>query len=298
MVTRIRPGARAQIMRPCARASGFRRASGCGAAPPAAQSCGVVAVEAVFIGLAGLIVGSFLNVCIVRMPEEQSVVTPSSHCPRCKTPIRWFDNIPVVSWLVLRGKCRSCALAISARYPLVESLNALAWLALWRVGLEPREFALYAVLASLLIVITFIDLDYRIIPDKITWPSILIAPAAALVVGHMTVTESIIGILAGGGVLWGIAELYLRVRKQEGMGLGDVKMLAMVGGLLGWEAAFFTLVVGSLIGTVFGLSAMLVRRGRLDMEIPFGPFLAAGCMLYMLGGPAFLGWYFSRTAML
>lgn len=255
-------------------------------------------MDVVFIALLGLVVGSFLNVCIARLPEEQSVVTPPSHCPRCKTPIRWFDNIPIVSWVLLRGRCRSCELPISARYPLVESLNALAWLSLWRVGLEPREFALYAVLASLLIVITFIDLDHRIIPDKITWPSILIAPAAAFIIGHISVTDSLIGVVAGGGVLWAIAEIYLRVRKQEGMGLGDVKMLAMVGGLLGWEAAFFTLVVGSIIGTVFGLAAMVIRRGRLDMEIPFGPFLAAGCMLYMLGGPELLGWYFSRTATL
>jgi leader peptidase (prepilin peptidase)/N-methyltransferase len=245
--------------------------------------------------VAGLIVGSFLNVCIERITEDQSVVLPASHCPRCKTPIRWFDNVPVLSWIALRGKCRSCKLPISARYPLVESLNALAWIALWRAGLDPRELVLYAILASLLIVITFIDVDHRIIPDKITLPSILVAPAAAFIVGHITVVESLVGIVAGGGLLWAIAEAYLRLRKQEGMGLGDVKMLAMVGGLLGWEAALFTLVIGSVIGTVFGLAAMLLRGGRLDMEIPFGPFLAAGCGIYMLGGPELLGWYFSHV---
>ena len=253
---------------------------------------------AVLVGVAGLIVGSFLNVCIARIPEEQSIVLPPSHCPRCKTPIRWYDNIPVVSWIVLSGRCRDCKLPISPRYPLVESLTAFLWLALLDTGMEPRTFALYAVLAAVLVVITFIDIDHRIIPDVITLPSILIAPAVALVIGHITVVNSLIGIVIGGGVLWMIAEGYLRLRKQEGMGLGDVKMLAMVGGLLGWEAAVFTLVVGSIIGTVFGLGAMLARGGRLDMEIPFGPFLAAGCMLYMLGGPHMLAWYFDHMAML
>jgi leader peptidase (prepilin peptidase)/N-methyltransferase len=248
-------------------------------------------VVAVLIGMAGLIVGSFLNVCIVRIPQEGSVVSPSSHCPRCKASIRWYDNIPVLSWILLRGACRDCRETISARYPLVESLNALAWLVLYRVGLEPREFALYAVLASVLIVITFIDIDYRIIPDVITLPLILIAPAAAFIIGHISVIDSLIGIIVGGGLLWAIAEIYLRLRNQEGMGLGDVKMLAMIGGLLGWEGAMFTLVVGSIIGTVFGLIAMVARRGRLDMEIPFGPFLAGGCALYLLGGPDLIGWY-------
>lgn len=253
---------------------------------------------AVLVAIAGLIVGSFLNVCIARIPEEESVVLPPSHCPRCNTPIKWYDNIPVLSWILLRGRCRACSLPISARYPLVESLTALLWLALLRTGLEPRTFALFALLAALLVVITFIDIDHRIIPDVITLPSILVAPAVAVVIGHVTVVDSLIGIVVGGGVLWMIAEGYLRLRKQEGMGLGDVKMLAMVGGLLGWEAALFTLIVGSLIGTVFGVGAMIVRGGRLDMEIPFGPFLAAGCMIHMLGGPALLAWYFSRAPLL
>jgi leader peptidase (prepilin peptidase)/N-methyltransferase len=252
-------------------------------------------VVAVLVGILGLIFGSFLNVCIVRIPEERSVVTPSSHCPRCLAPIFWYDNIPVLSWLLLRGRCRSCEQPISARYPLVESLTALAWLALLRTGHDPREFALYAMLAAVLIVITFIDIDFRIIPDVITLPLILIAPAAALIIKHITVVQSLTGIVLGGGILWAIAEGYLRIRKQEGMGLGDVKMLAMVGGLLGWEGALFTLVMGSVFGTVFGLTAMVIRGGRLDMEIPFGPFLAAGCMLYMLGGPHLIGWYFDRA---
>ena len=247
-------------------------------------------VEA-FIIVAGLIIGSFLNVCIARIPEEESVVRPASHCPKCETPIRWYDNVPLLSYLLLRGRCRTCKERISVRYPLVELLTALSWVLLYRIGFEPRVFVLYAALAAVLIVVTFIDIDHRIIPDAITLPTILIAPATAFIIGHITIAQSLIGIVVGGGILWAIAEAYILIRKQEGMGLGDVKMLAMVGGLLGWEGAIFTLVIGSIIGTVFGLAAMIARGGRLDMEIPFGPFLAAACGLYMLGGPSILGWY-------
>jgi leader peptidase (prepilin peptidase)/N-methyltransferase len=149
-----------------------------------------------------------------------------------------------------------------------------------------------------LIVITFIDIDHRIIPDVITLPSILVAPGVAFVIGHITVIDSLLGIVVGGGILWLVAEVYLRLRKQEGMGLGDVKMLAMAGGLLGWEASLFTLIVGCAIGAVFGLVTIVVRGGRLDMEIPFGPFLAAGCMIYMLSGPELLSWYFSHAPLI
>ena len=252
---------------------------------------GVGEVVAVAIVVAGLIVGSFLNVCIYRIPAEESLATPGSHCRACSGPIAWYDNIPILSFLVLRGHCRACGERFSARYPLVELLTPLAWLLLYRCGFDPRVFVLYAALAAVLIVVTFIDIDHKIIPDVITWPTILISPAAAFVIGHITVTQSLIGIVVGGGLLWAIAELYIIVRKQEGMGLGDVKMLAMIGGLLGWEAAIFSLIIGSVIGTVFGLGAMLLRRGRLDMEIPFGPFLAAACGLYMIGGPQLLSTY-------
>jgi len=153
--------------------------------------------------------------------------------------------------------------------------------------------ALYAAFIAAMIVITFIDIDHKIIPDVITLPSILVSPAAAFVIGQISVTDALIGILAGGGVLWGIAALYELIRKQEGMGFGDVKLLAMVGGFMGWQASLFTLIMGSLLGTVVGLVLMIVRRGRLDMEIPFGPFLAAGALLYLFGGPELIGWYFT-----
>lgn len=245
----------------------------------------------------GLAIGSFLNVCIARIPHGESVVRPPSHCPKCNSPIHWYDNIPVLSYIALRGRCRSCAAGISPRYPAVEILTAVCAVALYYGGFEPRELALYWTLAAAFIVITFIDIDHRIIPDLITLPSILIAPAVALVVGQITVVQSIVGILAGGGVLWAIATVYQIVRRQEGMGLGDVKFLAMVGGYQGWQAALFSLIVGSLFGTVVGIGLMVARRGRLDMEIPFGPFLVAGALLYIFGGPDFIAWYLSRPSL-
>ncbi len=245
----------------------------------------------------GLAVGSFLNVCIARIPHGQSVVRPPSHCPKCNTPIHWYDNIPVLSYLVLRGRCRSCDSGISLRYPAVELLTALCAVALYHAGFEPRQLVLYWTLAAAFIVITFIDVDHRIIPDLITLPSILVAPAVALVVGQISVMQSLIGILAGGGVLWGIAAVYQAVRKQEGMGLGDVKLLAMVGGYQGWEAALFSLIVGSLLGTLVGVGLMIGRGGRLDMEIPFGPFLVAGALLYIFGGPDLVAWYLNRPSL-
>jgi leader peptidase (prepilin peptidase)/N-methyltransferase len=243
--------------------------------------------------LAGLIVGSFLNVCILRIPAEESIVFPGSHCPACGHAIRWYDNIPLLSYLALGGRCRDCHARIPARYPLVELLTGLLFAAIWAHGFEPRVAALYTILGAGYVVITFIDIDHKIIPDVITIPALWIAPAVAFVVGQMTFKSSLIGIAVGGGFLWAIAAGSEFVRKQEGMGFGDVKLLAMVGAYQGWEAALFALVIGSVLGTIVGLTLMIVRRGRLDMEIPFGPFLVAGALLHLFGGPAFLNWYFS-----
>jgi len=243
--------------------------------------------------LAGLIVGSFLNVCILRIPAEESIAFPGSRCPGCGHAIRWYDNFPVLSYLALGGRCRDCGRSISARYPIVELLTGLLFAAIWTHGFEPRVATLYSVLGAGYIVITFIDIDHKIIPDVITIPALWIAPAVAFVVGQLTFKSSLIGIAVGGGFLWAIAAGYELVRRQEGMGFGDVKLLAMVGAYQGWEAAVFALVVGSIIGTVVGLALMIARRGRLDMEIPFGPFLVAGALLHMFGGPRILAWYFS-----
>lgn len=248
-------------------------------------------MEEIIVALFGLIIGSFLNVCVVRIPYEESVLRPPSHCVHCAAPISWYDNIPVLSYIALMGKCRTCSERISPRYMLVEILTAFIAVAIFRLGLPPRVFALSAAYSACLIVITFIDIDHKIIPDVITIPSIMIAPGMAHVVGHITMTESLLGALAGGGILWIIARGYELIRKQEGMGLGDVKMLAMIGAFQGWEAVPFSLIIGSMIGTVVGISAIIAKRGKFDMEIPFGPFLAAGSLIYLFGGPELLAAY-------
>ena len=248
-------------------------------------------VEAV-VFLAGLIIGSFLNVCIHRIPAEESIVWPGSRCPSCRNAIRWYDNLPVLSYLALGGRCRDCGTRISFRYPAVELLAGFTFVAIWSRHFPPQVTGLYCALAACYIAISFIDIDHKIIPDVITIPSLWVAPLIALVIGQIGIKESLIGIAVGGGVLWGIAAGYEKIRKQEGMGFGDVKLLAMVGGFQGWEASLFSLIVGSILGTIVGISLMIARRGRLDMEIPFGPFIIAGALLHMLGGPAIIDWYF------
>jgi leader peptidase (prepilin peptidase)/N-methyltransferase len=244
--------------------------------------------------LIGLIVGSFLNVCIHRIPAELSIVWPGSRCPSCATPIRWYDNIPLLSYLTLGGRCRDCQLGIPIRYPTVELLTGIVFVALWSQGYAPRVTVLYCILAASYIAISFIDFDHKIIPDVITIPSLWIAPLVALLVQQISVKDSLIGIAVGGGILWAIAAGYEKLRNQEGMGFGDVKLLAMVGAFQGWQASMFALIIGSLLGTVVGVSLMVARRGRLDMEIPFGPFIVAGAFLHLMGGPALIDWYFSR----
>jgi len=249
----------------------------------------------VFAFLLGLVIGSFLNVCIVRLPYEESIVKPRSHCRSCEAPLAWYDNIPVVSFVLLRGHCRTCKEPISARYPLVEVLTAVLFALIVAHAAPAQQTVLNLVLGAALIVISFIDIDYFIIPDQITWPSILIAPAAAFVVGHISVRTSLLGILVGGGLLWAFAWSYEKLRGQEGMGLGDVKLLAMIGGLQGWQASLFSLMAGAVAGSVVGLGMMLLRGRRFDMEIPFGPFLAFGAILYMLAGPRLVHLYISHS---
>ncbi|HYC54535.1 MAG TPA: prepilin peptidase [Candidatus Binatia bacterium] len=246
--------------------------------------------------LFGLIIGSFLNVAIYRLPEDQSVVSPASHCRKCKQPIAWYDNVPVLSYFVLRGRCRACDDPFSARYPLVEALTGVLFGIIVACDFPPRETALYLALTSALVVITFIDIDYFIIPDRITLPSLMVAPAAAFFVGQVSLRSSLLGIVLGGGLLWAFAWGYERVRGQEGMGFGDVKLLAMIGGFLGWEAPLFSLMVGALTGSAIGLVVMLARKGRLDMAIPFGPFLAFGAFLYMIAGPQVIDFYLSHVS--
>ena len=247
-------------------------------------------VHAALAAVLGLCVGSFLNVCIYRLPRRQSLASPPSRCPRCERPLRWYHNIPLVSWIALRGRCAYCQAPISIQYPIIELLTALVWVLI--VWMTPVGWLLASrlVLATALIVLFMIDLEHQLLPNVITLPGILVGLAFSFVAPPGPV-DSFLGILLGGGVLYGIAAAYYLLRKEEGMGMGDVKMLAMVGAFLGWKAVLLTLVLSSFAGAVIGMAMMGLQRGSLRYALPFGTFLAVGTLIAMLFGDAILAWY-------
>ncbi|TMA82498.1 MAG: prepilin peptidase [Deltaproteobacteria bacterium] len=247
-------------------------------------------IAAIFVF--GAMIGSFLNVCIVRLPEERSIVRPRSHCPSCGHQIAWYDNLPVVSFVLLRGRCRVCGVRISPLYPTVELLTGALAVALWmRLG-TTLAFAGYFLFAAALVTITFIDLDHRIIPDVISLPGIVVGLAVSFVSPLVTPLGALLGVLAGGGVLLGIATGYEMLRGREGMGGGDVKLLAMIGAFLGWQSVFVTLMVASLIGSIIGVGLMIYQRADTKLAIPFGPFLAGGALVSLFFGDRILAFYF------
>ncbi len=254
------------------------------------------AILVFWIFAVGAAVGSFLNVCIVRLPRKLSLVKPGSHCPHCQSPIRFYDNIPLLSYLVLRGKCRNCKARISARYFLVEGLSGLMALALFKTfGLSP-EFLVYFIFFSALLVIIFIDLDTWTIPDVITLPGVVAGVAASFLLPHLNLWQSLLGLLTGGGVLFLVAMGYQLLRKREGMGGGDIKLLAMIGAFLGLPGVIYTLLASSLAGSLAGVLMMFKDKSGGATRIPFGPFLALAAMSYVFWGPALIGWYLYRLS--
>jgi len=264
-------------------------------------------MELVFSVLIGLVIGSFLNVCISRIPLDESIVHPRSRCPRCKKPIAGYDNIPILSYVLLGGRCRSCRNPVSLRYPMIEGLTGLvSALVFLKYGIG-LEWLVYFALSSALIVLAFIDADHRILPDSITlnglWIGIVVSlfvlvpnfpPLVSRVLQATGVSFSsprvvsllcsVVGAIIGGGILWGVSEAYFRVKGVEGMGFGDVKMMAMVGAFLGAPLAVFTIMVGSLVGSVIGLAYMrFAGKGR-DYELAFGTYLSFGAILALLYG--------------
>ncbi|MFZ0241769.1 MAG: A24 family peptidase [Desulfobacterales bacterium] len=240
----------------------------------------------------GLCVGSFLNVCIYRIPAAKSIVFPGSMCPSCQTPIRIYDNIPLLGFLSLGGKCRHCRAPISIRYPLIELLTGTLALGLFLTYGASIEALIYFAFAGVLIVITFIDIDHRIIPDRLSLPGILVFFMAALALPSMNWLEALLGIVIGGGSLFLVALVYHLLTRQEGMGGGDIKLLAMIGALIGWKGVLFTIFVSSAVGTVTGLAIMAATRQNMKLAVPFGPFLSIGALVYVFAGPQLIGWYF------
>ena len=244
----------------------------------------------------GGIVGSFLNVCIFRLPKEESIIWPGSHCPHCKTPIKSYDNIPLISYVLLRGKCRQCHGSISLQYPLVEGITALSSLLLiMKFGLSVTYLIYFAFVAAL-IVITVIDLYHQIIPDVISLPGIGVGLLASLTVSQINFMNSLLGILCGGGSLFLVATLYQWLFKREGMGGGDVKLLAMIGAFLGWKAVIVTILLGSLVGSITGIILMVSKGKDFKYAIPFGPFLSFGAVVALFYGENIIRWYLGIRA--
>ena len=238
----------------------------------------------------GLSVGSFLNVCIHRIPSGASVANPPSRCPGCSYQLRWFDNIPVVSYIMLGGRCRQCRAPISLRYPIVELLTMAMFLLHWWMFGWTLLMAVRLAFACALIVLFAIDLEHHLLPNVITLPGIV----AGLIVSTIVppgLKDALIGTLIGGGVLWAIGEAYYRYSGREGMGGGDVKMLAMIGAFLGWKLVLVTLVLSSVAGSVIGMTVIALRRGDMKYALPYGTFLALGALAASLVGDQIVAWY-------
>lgn len=239
----------------------------------------------------GSLVGSFLNVCISRLPKEESIIWPGSHCPYCKKPIRFYDNIPLVSYVLLMGKCRNCKKPISIQYPLIEGITALSSLFLFMKFGPSLSYLFYFAFVAALIVITVIDLYHQIIPDVISLPGIGVGLIASLILPQITFLNSLFGVLLGGGSLFLVATCYEWLFKREGMGGGDVKLLAMIGAFLGWKAVILTILLSSLIGSITGILIMVVKGKDFKYAIPFGPFLSLGAAISLFYGQNIINWY-------
>jgi leader peptidase (prepilin peptidase) / N-methyltransferase len=241
-----------------------------------------------FAAALGAIVGSFLNVCILRLPAQESIVHPPSKCPKCGSGVRWFDNVPVLSWLILRGKCRSCGNPISIQYPLIELATALIWA--WMASRYGYELdALRAALfLTILLGIAMTDAREYIIPDEFSIGGLVLGLGLSMIHGWRGVIPALIGAAVGFAVLWLIAVIGKRLFRKEAMGGGDIKMMAMVGVFVGWQGVFLTIFLGSVVGTlIFGPLALAGKK----KDVPFGIFLAMGAVITFLWGDLVLDWY-------
>ncbi|MCD6353605.1 MAG: prepilin peptidase [Proteobacteria bacterium] len=244
----------------------------------------------VFAFLFGSAVGSFLNVCIYRLPRDESIVFPGSHCPHCNQLIRFYDNIPIISYLLLRGKCRFCGSPISIQYPFVEA-TAGTFSVLFYLCYPLLEYAIYFTFFSSLLVVTMIDLKHQIIPDIISIPGIGVGFFASFALSRISYLDSLLGIALGGGILYGIAWAYHFIMKTEGMGGGDIKLLAMIGAFLGGKAVLVIIFLSSFFGSLVGLAIMVLKRKGRRHVIPYGPFLSLGAIIYLFCGDSLIRWY-------
>jgi leader peptidase (prepilin peptidase)/N-methyltransferase len=246
---------------------------------------------AVFVAVFGLIWGSFLNVVIHRLPAGQSLFRPRSHCPQCLQPIRVYDNVPLLSFLILGGRCRHCRRKIPLTYPLVELLTGACFLTVHRAfGLSHFFFA-SCVFACALIVLGFIDFRHQVLPDAVTLPGFALAFVYSFFREDLTWSQSLLGAAVGGGAILLFYGLYYLVRKREGLGLGDATLMFMVGAFLGWKLAVLTLLLGTFAGALAGVSLMVFRKKGLQHAVPFGSFLAPAAFVALVWGERIVAWY-------
>ena len=271
-------------------------------------------IIAAFVTLFGLLIGSFLNVCIVRIPQGKSIVLPASACPKCGKSIRPYDNIPVLSWLFLRGKCRGCKARISPMYPLVEFLTGALFLVCYLCFGITVEALKWAIFSAIILVLVFTDLRERILPDVVNFSGFgaalvlcfFIPPSdgtARWLAAHLfafpppaavlSLVDALLGAAVGAGLLWSVSEAYFRLRGREGMGFGDVKMMLMAGAFLGLKRTLLTILAGSLLGSILGVAFIAARRKESDYELPFGTFLGFASILVVFFGTPLVNWYLS-----
>ncbi|MFS4459680.1 prepilin peptidase [Bdellovibrio sp. HCB2-146] len=239
----------------------------------------------------GAIFGSFANVVIYRLPKEESIVKPGSHCYSCKKPVKWYDNIPIFSWFILRGKCRHCGAKFSFRYPLVEFITGVLFVLCYHYAGWTWSLPEYLLFCFGLVICTFIDIDHMILPDEFTLSGIVIGLVGAALNPQREFLDAFFGVLMGGGFLWAMAYIYYLFTKQEGMGGGDIKLLAWIGAVLGWKAIPFVIMSSAIVGSVVGLILARKQKAGLKTVIPFGPYLALGAICYLFGGETIALWY-------
>ena len=244
----------------------------------------------IVLAVIGACIGSFLNVCIYRLPRRESLMWPASHCTSCGRTLGWYENVPVVGWLALRGRCRTCGERISVIYPIVELLTALIFVAGYLIYGWTPLLAARLLFACAMIVLFVIDLQHQILPNVITLPGVVVGFLLSLMLPPGWFS-SLIGIAAGAGVLFAIMEVYARARGFEGLGMGDVKMLAMIGAFLGWQLMLLTLVLASFSGSLVGIGMLASRRGGMTTALPFGTFLAVGALVAAVAGEPLVAWY-------
>ncbi len=248
-------------------------------------------VNDVLIFILGLIVGSFSNVCIYRIPRNESIIYPASHCPKCRSNISSKDNIPLLSYILLKGRCRSCKNKISIQYPIVELVTGLIYLIIYLTYGLSIQSLIYIILSSALIIIAFIDLNEQIVPDVISLPGIIIGFTLSFFVPYISFINSALGVFAGGGIILIIGLAGSVIFKKEAMGGGDVKLAAMIGAFLGWRYIIISLFLGFFLGALAGIILILLKVKSREDVVPFGPFIVLGSFITLLWGEKIISWY-------